>query len=62
MASRRRLSISFCGLPDEDVERLRENDLEFYGSDSSGTSDSGTDDEGLDAPPPTKRPHASSSD
>ena len=32
MASRRRLSISFCGLPDEDVERLRENDLQFYGS------------------------------
>ena len=62
MASRRPLSISFCGLPDKDVERLREDDLEFYGSDSSGTSDSGTDDEGLDAPPPTKRPHASSSD
>ena len=62
MASRRRLSTSFCGLPDEDVERLRENNLEFYSSDSSGTSDSGTDDEGLDALPPTKRPHASSSD
>ena len=56
MASRRRLSISFCGLLDEDV------DLEIYFSNSSGTSDIGTDDEGLDALPPTKRPHASSID
>ena len=62
MASRRRLSISFCALPNDDVERLRENNLEFYGSDSNGTSDSGTDNEGLDALPPTKRPHARSSD
>ena len=61
MARRRHLSISFSGLPYKDDERLRENNLEFYGSDSSD-SDSGTDDEGLDVPPPTKRPHVSSID
>ena len=52
MTSAQRLSISFCTLPDEDVEQLRAADLDFYGSDSSGWSDSSADDNEL---PPAKR-------
>ena len=50
MTSAQRLRISFCALPDEDVEELRAVDLDFYGSNSSGWSDSSADDDELRLP------------
>ena len=52
MISAQRLRISFCALPDEDVEELRAADLDFYGSNSSGWGDSRADD---DESPPAKQ-------
>ena len=52
ITSGQRLRISFCALPDEDVEELRAADLDFSGSKSSGWSDSSADDDEL---PPAKQ-------
>ena len=52
ITSTQRLIISFCALPDEDVEQLRAADLDFYGSNSSGWSDSSAENDEL---PPAKR-------
>ena len=56
MASRRRLSISFCGLPEDDAELLEEHDANFYGSDGSSAESEGDDE------PAAERRYSSAAD
>ena len=58
MTRPRRLHISFCALPDEDVEQLSAADLDFYGS---GWSKSSADDDELPTAKRTRESAAAAS-